>query len=185
MRMQQRDGANRDVAQSHPNFNYSPVIAQNPDNVAFVSEDEYLLYNLSTRKLHRLNHMAALVYELFSFGRSLQQVRGLLHSLWTATEPDEQPLQLPILARAVERWIHQACLDNLLLQVSANEQFGKVPGNRASKLLRESSLCRDEGSILAALVCMNEATTVEPENQDHWSELGELATYPESPRSRP
>ena len=126
-------------------------------NVIWVGEDEYLIYNLGTGKLHRLNPTAALVFELCCAGKDSDEIARIL---------------APVLGKDKDSsvdWIQYA-LDQQLL-------IAELSGQQASpaELAAHATKLRDEGEVLAAYVCQENAATSEPGNSDYWLQLGELA----------
>lgn len=166
MKIQTGTGDAHSVLRSFPPFMYSPVIRQNPRNVSFVNEDEYLLYNRDTRQVQRLNSAAALIYELFGKGQTLGAIRRTLESIQGNDGGNWN---------AAEKWIHQACIDRTLAQVNGEPDTELEQYGQATALSGEADRLREEGAVLAAYICQYRAASLDTQNPTYWHESGELA----------
>jgi predicted TPR repeat methyltransferase len=137
------------------------VIRHSPQNALAVSAEDYLIYNLQSGQLHRLNPSAALAFELCGSGRAMVDLLNFLAALPTVSTSDW------------ESWLRQAVSDGLLTLFDCTESTETIPA--AADFAGEAMRLRNEGQTLAAYVCQAQAVTLATETPDYWLELGELA----------
>lgn len=137
------------------------TLVPSPYNAVSSSADEYLVYNLESRKLHRLNSTAALIMELCAGGKTSEDVGKIL-----APVPGE-------ISHACRMWVNYALDEGLLIPLAATVS-NRLNCNPQDFTSMASDL-RDDGEILAALVCQQYATELLKDNADSWLALGELA----------
>lgn len=120
-----------------------------------VTDEGYLIYHTHSASLHRLNATAALILELAQ-GCSSDSIIDELK---------------PFLGPAAEQ-----CRDWIEVALDA-ELLGDTPAQPlpASHFSECAWNLRQEGKILAAFVCQQEAVTQAPEDPALWLGLGELA----------
>lgn len=135
-------------------------LRQDPALAILGVEDDYLVYSLTTGKLHRLNSAAALLFELCDGKRSVDAICQLVTD---AGEQDPAPLHA---------WLELASKQQLLTD-RQQDPSSAAPG--AEVFAQKSSRLRDTGEVLAAYVCQHQATQFAPDDTGHWLELGELA----------
>jgi len=133
-----------------------------PSNAIATASEGYLIYNLETHKLHRLNTTAALILELCAAGKKTSG--QICNDLATVLEVD---------ANTCQEWINRAQEEGLLKVLTANES--SLPDCKAEEFSSQANELRGEGEVLAAFVCQQYATELQPENADNWLALGELA----------
>jgi len=132
-----------------------------PSNAIATASDGYLIYNLETHKLHRLNTTAALILELCAAGNKTSgQICNDLAAVFEGN------------ANTCLEWINQAQEEGLLNALAANES--SPPDRKAGEFSSRANELRGEGEVLAAFVCQQYATELQPENADNWLVLGEL-----------
>ncbi len=121
-------------------------------------EEGYLVLEVGSGRLHRLNPTAALILELSDGTRDREEIETLLERLAGTGG-----------GAAARAWIDGALRDGLLVEGEAG------PGLTTEALRRRASRLRDAGSILAAYVCQWELTERLPESAEAWAARGELA----------
>lgn len=142
-------------------FMDSPLITSNHRLAITTADDSYLVYDLDSCKLHRLNATAALILELCNGQRSIADISNILDPLL-----QNNPI-------SCIDWIKFATDEGLLVthKSSASEVKRPTPQD-----FRASSIeLRADGEILAAFVCQEQATEMESDNAVNWLGLGELA----------
>jgi predicted TPR repeat methyltransferase len=128
-----------------------------PYNAIASNEDGYLVYNLRSRELHRLNSAAAVLLELCFTPRTSQDIDKLAAAL-----PGSDP-------GAWKRWLQQAIAQQLLIEGEP------IEAPATADFIKAAHALRDEGQLLAAFICQEHATQLQPHKAAHWLALGELA----------
>jgi len=143
----------------------SIALYQNPLNATFVGDDEFLIYNLPTGKLHRFNDSAVLVIELCDGSRSVDDIAELLGTVQSFN------------TAKCKQWIETAVAEQLLISDNFRQihKSDSVTDDLAKRFAGQAGQLRDEGLILAAFVCQNQAAMLQSENPEYWLGLGELA----------
>lgn len=134
------------------------VLVNNPRNALCPDESGYLVYNLETAKLHRLNTAASLILELCQTGRSEAELAEAL---------------APVLGEqgdVLQQWIHFAESEQLLLP--ADKCPATIP--TADEFADKADDLRKDGEILSAYVCQDHATALQPDPAQ-WRARGNLA----------
>lgn len=129
-----------------------------PYNALCPDENGYLVYNVETAKLHRLNATASLILELCQTGKSHTDLVDAL---------------TPVLGEqreALQHWLQFAETEKLLLPAS---QLPATP-SAATEFADKADDLRKDGEILAAYVCQDHATALQPDPAQ-WRARGNLA----------
>ena len=134
------------------------TLRNNPRNALCPDDKGYLVYNLDTAKLHRLNTTASLILELCQTGKNRAELIDALTPLL-----GEQSATL-------QDWLKFAEAEKLLLTDS--DPPGAAPA--ADEFAEKADDLRKDGEILAAYVCQDHATAMQPEPA-HWRARGNLA----------
>jgi len=137
----------------------SDPLFTNPALALAVGDDGYLAYDIRRHRLHRLNATASLILEMSDGTRDRDAIVAELSPI------------LPESERArCGAWIDHALDERLLL--AASDVTLPVPD--ADAFAEAASDLRDAGEVLAAFVCQEHATTLDPSVPAYWSRLGEL-----------
>jgi predicted TPR repeat methyltransferase len=126
------------------------------------AEDGYWVYDVRTSKLHHLNPLAALILELSDGSRTVAEIGAELAPF--LPEGNEA---------ASAQWIQNAVADGLL--VDGTSSSSTSPDLPASEFAAAADRLRNDGYGLAARVCLNHASVLDPGNEDHWYDLAEIA----------
>ena len=137
-------------------------LLRNPRVALAPTDDGYLAFDATRRRLHRLNAAAALIIELCDGTRTAAAILA-----------DIAPFVANDTEGSSARWIDRALEDGLLSNLAAGESAptGPLP-NYFSKL---ASRLRRKGSVLAAFVCQHYATMQTPDDAEQWAALGDIA----------
>ena len=142
----------------------STALHQNPFNATFAGNDEFLVFNLGTGKLHHLNSSAALIFELCDGRKSADDIIQLLNAIKSFD------------AAECKRWIGMAIQERLLSSGNSRELLeGESTSDLSRRFAARADTLRDEGLVLAAFCCQNQAVMLQPAEPDYWLGLGELA----------
>ena len=139
----------------------SSALDRSHHNAIAVTEDGYLVYNLNTRKLHRLNTTAALIFELCTGARSATDISNFLS---------------PVLennADSCMQWINFAISEELI-ELALTPALNTQPIKTNEVILAAEKL-RADGNVLAAFVCQEHGVSLQSDKAEYWLGLGELA----------
>jgi predicted TPR repeat methyltransferase len=135
-----------------------PEFFSSPDLAICPEAEGYLVYHLATGKLHRLNPTASLILELCEKGRTREVLVAALADLPGAA------------SAAVPQWLDFALREQLLV----GSRPAAAALHSASDYADTADALRQDGEILAAYVCQDHATALEP-SPPNWRARGNLA----------
>ena len=124
-------------------------------------EGGYLIYDLSSCELHRLNASATLILEFCDGTRSESEIVAAVSSILADGEA------------SCRQWIQAAIARGWLVPTPTHNPIVEPPDS--SMFAETSRELRDEGKVLPALVCQEHATVLQPDLAEYWCALGELA----------
>lgn len=135
-----------------------PQFFSSPDLAICPEAEGYLVYHLATGKLHRLNATASLILEVCEKGRTRDVLVAALADLPGAA------------SAAVPEWLDFALREQLLV----GSRPATAAARTASDYADTADELRQDGEILAAYVCQDHATMLEP-SAPNWRARGNLA----------
>jgi len=135
-----------------------PQFFSSPDLAICPEAEGYLVYHLATGKLHRLNATASLILEVCEKGRTRDVLVAALADLPGAA------------SSAVPEWLDFALREQLLV----GSRPATAAARTASDYADTADELRQDGEILAAYVCQDHATMLEP-SAPNWRARGNLA----------
>jgi predicted TPR repeat methyltransferase len=136
-------------------------IRRNPDLALAPGEGGYLVYDIKSNKLHRLNATASLIVELCGQDRRKDQLAADIGSLVGADG-----------VTTCLSWLNRGLKEGIL--IDAAEARARTPAS-AAEFASVAQTLREEGYVLGAFVCQYHATLQLPGEADEWYALGELA----------
>ena len=127
------------------------------------AEDGYIAYDTHRDRLYRLNATAALIVELCDGTRDRRQLEAALSPVIGAGW------------QGCADWMDGALGDQLL--VADDDGGGAAPPEPrgAATLARQAEALQRRDRVLAAYICQQRATALDPDTPAHWLRLGELA----------
>lgn len=125
------------------------------------SDDSYLAFDADAGQLHRLNPLAALIVELANGDLTKRELVAAVSPL----------LDHPNSSRCAD-WIGQATQQGLLVDA---REAPPIPSLSAAELHQLAEELWHSDRVLAAFVCQQRATELEPDQPHYWVQLGELA----------
>ncbi len=144
---------------STPSAPCSPAtpICASPFNAIACHEAGYLVYNLRSGQLHKLNTTASLLLEFCSTPRTPHDVEA-----WLQLIPGCD-------LAGWQQWLAQALTEQLLVTTTSET----APA--VSEFSKTAQKLRDNGEIRAACICQEHVVTLQPQRAANWLALGELA----------
>jgi predicted TPR repeat methyltransferase len=136
-------------------------LALNPSVLLATSSDSYLIYDVDSNRLQRLNPTAALIVELCDGTRTREQVLATVEPLLAADGADSCPA-----------WLDQAVAQGLLQD---GARSSTKPPLSAADLYEMATELRHHDRVLAAFICQQRATDLAPEDPQQWYALAELS----------
>src|SRR3974390_697634 len=136
--------------------------AWNPKTLVAPVENGYAAYVPSSDKVHQLNPLAALIWELCDGTRTVQEIHELVDPVLPEGSTGE-----------IDHWIEEAVTEGLL--TLNREDRNAIRHLSADELEELARKLRRGGKREAAYICAHRAAEQDPTDSDKWSYLAETA----------